>query len=91
MAKKATRSRGKFVVLIRTADGSAIDGASLRERTLDGGVGGVKDRRAAGRLAFYWLHDNGHAVRPEATRLAAKLEEGGSVDAGRFRLTITEQ
>ena len=85
MAKKATRSRGKFVVLVYCKE------AAIVERTLDGGVGGVKDRRAAARLAFYWLHDNGHAVRPEATRLAAKLEEGGSVDAGRFRLTITEK
>lgn len=84
MAKKATRSRGKFVVEVQ-------DPVTRTVRTLDGGVGGVKDRRAAGRLAFYWLHDNGHAVRPEATRLATKLEEGGSVDAGRFRLTITEQ
>lgn len=86
MAKKATRSRGKFVVQVQ----NFTEGNGLA-RILDGGVGGVKDRRAAGRLAFYWLYDNGHAVRPEATRLAAKLEEGGSVDAGRFRLTITEQ
>lgn len=87
--RRETRSRGKFYVNVYCLE------AAIVERTLDGGVGGLKDRRAAARVAFYWLHDNGHASRPEATRLAAKMEDGGenvTVKTGgrTLRLSIVE-
>lgn len=90
MAKKAGKSRGKFVVLVYCKESAIV------ERTLDGGVGGVKDRYAAGRLLAWWLTDNGHTDRRTATALAYRAEQGGEdVEmklAGRtLRFTITEQ
>jgi hypothetical protein len=65
------RNSATYAVEVRRGDHLA--------RVIDGGLGGLPDKRRAARAFYYWLVDNGLVARAEAAVLASRLEAEGEV------------